>query len=211
MIRVLLAEDHRLVREALRGTLAQLSGIEVAGEAGDGQTALALTRALRPDVVVLDIGLPDISGIEVANRLRRCEPAPQVVALSAHCDKRFVTEMLCAGAMAYVTKSSAGTELERAIRAVASGQSYLCPEVANALVSELRQRSEPDASSRLARREREVLRMVAEGLRSAAIAQRLNIAVATVEVHRRNIMRKLGVNTVAELTKHAIREGLVVL
>ena len=210
-IRVLLAEDHRMVREALRDALAKVADIEVVGEAGDARAALEQAGALAPDVVVLDIGLPDLNGMEVAARLRQAGNAAKIVALSAYSDKRFVIEMLRSGATAYVTKSAAGTELVRAIRAVAAGQSYFCAEVAGALVSELRGRSLPGDAPRLGRREREVLRLIAEGARSLAIAEQLHIAVGTVEVHRRNIMRKLDLHTVAELTKYAIREGIVAL
>ena len=210
-IRVLLAEDHRMVREALRETLTNRPDIEVVGEAGNAQVALKLALELAPDVVVLDIGLPDLNGMEVAARLRQSGNPAKIVALSAYSDKRFVLEMLRSGATAYVTKSSAGTELVRAIQAVAAGQSYLCPEVAGALVSELRDGLLASDAPRLARREREVLRLIAEGLRSPEIAERLHMAVATVEVHRRNLMRKLGLHTIAELTKYAIREGIVSL
>jgi two-component system NarL family response regulator len=206
-IRVLLADDHRLVREALRDALSRHPEIQIAGEAGSGLDALEQAHRLEPDVVVLDIGLPDLNGIEVATRLRRHARPPQIVALSGYADKRFVTEMLHAGATAYVAKSAAGTELVRAIHAAAAGQSYFCPEVAGALAAEVRGRGE----RRLGRREREVLRLIAEGLRSPAIAEQLHVSVATVEAHRRNIMRKLDLHTVADLTKHAIREGIVSL
>jgi two-component system NarL family response regulator len=210
-IRVLLADDHRLLREALRDALAKEPDIAIAGEAGDGRTTLELAARLAPDVIVLDIGLPDLNGIEVAVRLLEKRPGAKIVALSAYADKRFVSEMLHAGAVAYVTKSSAGTELVRAIRAVAAGQGYLCPEVAGAVLAEVRGRRQRGAAERLGRREREVLRLIAEGARSAAIAEQLHISPATVEVHRRNIMRKLGLRTIAELTRYAIREGLISL
>jgi two-component system NarL family response regulator len=209
-IRVLLVEDHRMVREALCGVLAQLPDIEVVGEAGDAHEALEQAAALAPDVVVLDIRLPDLNGVEVAERLRDAGSRAKVVALSAFSDKRFVTAMLRSGASAYVTKSAAGTELVRAIRAVAENQGYFSPEIAATLVSEMRAPGEGEAQP-LARREREVLRLIAEGQRSPGIAEKLHVSVATVEVHRRNIMRKLGLRTVAELTKHAIREGIVSL
>jgi two-component system NarL family response regulator len=210
-IRVLLVEDHRMVREALREVLTKVPDMEVVGEAGDAHEGLELARSLAPDVVVLDIRLPDLNGIEVAARLRDSGNQAKIVALSAFSDKRFVTEMLRSGASAYVTKSAAGTELVSAIRAVACGHGYFSPEIAATLVSEVRDRATTSAGQPLARREREVLRLIAEGARSTEIATQMHITVATVEVHRRNIMRKLGIRTVAELTKHAIREGIASL
>jgi DNA-binding NarL/FixJ family response regulator len=210
-IRVLLVDDHRMVREALREVLDRVDDIEIVGEAGDARDALAQADALAPDVVVLDISLPDLNGVEVAARLKDAGNLAKIVALSAFSDKRFVTAMLRAGASAYVTKSAAGTELVRAIRAVAANQGYFSPEIAGTLLSEVRDRPLAGEPTPLARREREVLRLIAEGGRSPSIAKQLHISVATVEVHRRNIMRKLGLRTVAELTKHAIREGIVSL
>jgi two-component system NarL family response regulator len=209
--RVLLVEDHRMVREALSEVLARMPDIEVVGEAGNAHDALSQAAQLKPDVVVLDIRLPDLNGIEVAARLRDAGSGAKVVALSAFADKRFVTAMLRSGASAYVAKSAAGTELVRAIRAVAAGQGYFSPEIAATLVSEVRDQQLGGEARSLGRREREVLRLIAEGVRSPAIAERLHVSVATIEVHRRNIMRKLGLRTVAELTKHAIREGIVSL
>ncbi len=208
---VLLVEDHRMVREALSEALKKVPDIDIVGEAGDAHEALKLAAKLKPDVIVLDIRLPDVNGMEVAARLKDAGVTAKIVALSAFDDKRFVTAMVRAGASAYVTKSAAGTELVRAIRAVAAGQGYFSPEIAGALVSELRDRAVVGESIPLARREREVLRLIAEGVRSPAIAAQLHVTVGTVEVHRRNIMRKLGLRTVAELTKHAIREGIVSL
>jgi len=210
-IRVLIVEDHTMVREALCEMLKKSPDVEVVGQAGDAREAIAQAVALVPDVVVLDIRLPDVNGIEVAARLRDAGVGARIVALSAFSDKRFVTAMLRSGASAYVTKSAAGTELVRAIRAVAAGQGYFSPEIAGALVLEVRDRRQSGGAAPLGRRECEVLRLIAEGVRSPAIAEQLHVSVGTVEVHRRNIMRKLGVRTVAELTKHAIREGIVSL
>lgn len=206
-ISVILVDDHRLVREALRDTLAREQGVRVVGETGEGRQAIQWVREMRPDVVVLDIGLPDLNGIEVAARIHETGVPTRVVALSAYSDKRFVTEMLRAGAAAFVSKAAAGTELMAAIRAVACGSSYLSPDAADALVSEMREGKAGEA--RLGRREREVLRLIAQGMRSAAIAETLHISVSTVEVHRRNIMSKLGLHSVAELTRYAVREGIV--
>ncbi len=200
-----------MVREALCETLNKAPDVEIVGEAGDAREALEQAAAVMPDVVVLDIRLPDVNGIEVAARLRDMGSMAKIVALSAYADRRFVTAMLRSGASGYVTKSAAGTELLRAIRAVAIGQGYFSPDIAGALVAELRGRHKPGEPAPLARREREVLRLIAEGFRSPMIADQLHVSLATVEVHRRNIMRKLGLRTIAELTKHAIREGIVSL
>jgi two-component system NarL family response regulator len=210
-IRVLLVDDHRLVREALREALEKVADLEIVGEAGDARTALEQCRVLKPDVAVIDIGLPDLNGMELTARLKDADAQVKVVALSAYADKRFVTEMLRSGASAYVIKASAGTELVRAIQAVTAGQSYFCPEVTGAVVAEVRDSREARETPRLARREREVLRMIAQGMRSQAIGEQLHISLGTVEVHRRNIMRKLDLHTIAELTKYAIREGIASL
>jgi DNA-binding NarL/FixJ family response regulator len=210
-ISVFMVEDHQMVREALREVLTKEADIEVVGEAGNAHDGLKGVIALQPDVVVLDIRLPDLNGVEVAARLRDAGCRAKVVALSAFADKRFITAMLRSGASAYVTKSAAGTELVRAIRAVAAQQGYFSPEIAHALASEVRDGPGAGEALPLARREREVLRLIAEGVRSPAIAEQLHVSLATIEAHRRNIMRKLGLRTVAELTKHAIREGIVSL
>jgi DNA-binding NarL/FixJ family response regulator len=210
-ISVFMVEDHQMVREALRDVLTKEPDIEVVGEAGNGHDALKGVVALQPDVVVLDIRLPDLNGIEVAARLRDAGCRAKVVALSAFADKRFITAMLRSGATAYVTKSAAGTELVRAVRAVAAQQGYFSPEIAHALAFEVRNGTAAGEAVPLARREREVLRLIAEGIRSPAIAEQLHVSLATIEAHRRNIMRKLGLRTVAELTKHAIREGIISL
>lgn len=210
-ISVILVEDHQMVREALREVLIKESDIQVIGEAGDAQEALRQVGVLQPDVVVLDIRLPDLNGVEVTARLRDAGGRAKVVALSAFSDKRFVAAMLRAGAAAYVSKSAAGTELVRAIRAVAIGEQYFSPDILHASIMNVRDSFTDADRPRLARREREVLRLIAEGVRSPAIAEEMQVSVATIEVHRRNIMRKLGLRTVAELTKHAIREGIISL
>jgi two-component system NarL family response regulator len=210
-ISVFMVEDHQMVREALREVLTKEADIEVVGEAGNAHDGLKGVIVLQPDVVVLDIRLPDLNGVEVVVWFWDAGCRAKVVALSAFADKRFITAMLRSGASAYVTKSAAGTELVRAIRAVAAQQGYFSPEIAHALASEVRDGPGAGEALPLARREREVLRLIAEGVRSPAIAEQLHVSLATIEAHRRNIMRKLGLRTVAELTKHAIREGIVSL
>lgn len=211
-ISVALVDDHRMLREALHALLAEEEDIEVVGEAGSGREALALVSRLAPQVLVLDNGLPDMTGIDVARRLRAELSAVRVLVLSEHSDRRVVQEMLKAGAAGYVTKNAAGEELLRAIRAVAAGHSFLSPEVARTVLSDYAcacgggQHAPPPTC--LGARERDVLRLIADGERSTGIAARLGIAVSTVDVHRRNLMRKLDLHTVAKLTKYAVREGL---
>ncbi len=207
-VTVFMVEPYRLVREALRNALAQEPGLDVIGDACDAGAAFEPARRLGPAVVVIDIGPPDLGGIDAACRFKAASDA-KIVALSDGADRRLISEMLGIGARAYVTRSSAGTDLVRAIRAAAAGQDYLCPEMAEMIATALRCGRDGGAQPRLSHREREVLRLVAQGVRSPAISDRLCISVSTVEVHRRNMMRKLGLRTVAELTRYAVREGFV--
>jgi len=209
-IRIVLADDHKMILAALRSLLEKEIDIAVVGEAEDGIALLELVERTAPDVAVVDVGMPGMNGIEATRRLLAARPLLKVIALSAYSDKRFVLEMLEAGAKGYLIKASAGDELPRAIRAIAQGQTYLCPEVAGTIVEAARGKSsrEGRATAKLGRREREVLALLAEGNISSEIAARMHIAASTVEVHRRNIMRKLDLHSVAELTKYAIREGL---
>jgi len=208
-IRVMLVDDHKMLREALRGILERTTDIKLVAEADDGPAALMLARELAPDVVVMDIGLVGMSGIEATRRMLAENPAIKVLALSAFSDRGIVLQMLHAGARGYVVKSAGSEELLHGIRAVAQGETYLYAEAAAALVDSLRRPSlQGIRSETLGQREREVLRLVASGKTSAQIAETLHIAPGTVEVHRRNIMRKLDLHSVAELTRYAIREGL---
>ena len=209
-IRIVLADDHKMILAALRSLLEKEIDIAVVGEAGDGAALLDLVERTAPDIAVVDVGMPGMNGVEATRRLLAARPVLKVLALSAYSDKRFVLEMLKAGAKGYLIKASASDELPRAIRAIAQGQTYLCPEVAGAIVDAARDKTslEGNASAKLGQREREVLALLAEGKSSSEIAARMHIAPSTVEVHRRNIMRKLGLHSVAELTKYAIREGL---
>ena len=208
-IRLMLVDDHRMLREALRGILEKAGDIEVVAEADDGATAIELARALVPDVVVMDIGLVGMSGIEATRRMLAENAGIKVLGLSTFADRRMVLQMLQAGACGYVVKSAGSEELLRGIRAVALGETYLYAEAAAAIVDSLRKQSPPGMHSEtLGRREREVLQLLASGKTSAQIAEALHIATGTVEEHRRNIMRKLDQHNVAELTRYAIREGL---
>jgi len=201
-----------MVREALRLLLAAERDLTVVGEAGDARGALELAARAAPDVLVLDVALPDLSGPETARRLRAAGSRARLLALSPQGGERCVQAMLAAGADGYVTKTAAAEELARGIRALAAGQAFLSPEVARTVVNGY----DPAAARaapppRLGARERVVLKLITEGAHSPAIAAELGIAVATVEAHRRNIMRKLDLHSVAALTRYAIREGLTSL
>lgn len=211
-IQVLLVDDHAMFREALSMMLNAEPEVHVVGELGNATEINATVARLKPDVVVMDISMPSINGMMATRQLRAEFPAVQVVALSAFNYKKFVMEMMEAGAIAYVVKSAAGEQLLRAIKSAAQGQIFLCPEAAATLV-EASHRGAPDGATprvnkRLGRRETDVLRLLADGLTSPQIAQKMHIATSTVDVHRRNIMSKLELHTVAELTKYAIRIGL---
>jgi two-component system NarL family response regulator len=213
-VRILLADDHQMLRDGLRSILASEEGLEVVGEAGDGHTAVALARELRPDVVVMDIGMHGLNGVEATRLIKAENPRVKVLALSTYSDKRYVLSVLEAGASGYVLKASAFDELRRAIRAVSENKEYLSPDITGAVVeARVRKPTEPGASvyTVLGSREREVLQLLAEGCSSPEIARRLHISASTVETHRRNIMRKLNLHSIAELTKYAIREGLTPL
>lgn len=208
-VRVLLADDHQLFREALRVMLEKEPSIRVVAETGDGLQVLPLAQELSPDIVCMDISMPGMNGIETTRRLRAACPDIKIIGLSAFSDQRYIFEMLNAGASGYVTKAAAGEQLLQAIAAVLQDQKYLCPDSTTAIS---RAQPEPGDSAgqagKLGPRERQVLQLVAEGHTSAQIAGHLQMAPSTVEVHRRNIMRKLNLHNVADLTKFAIRIGL---
>lgn len=201
-----------MVRELVAALLAREPDFSVVGEAGNGREAIDKALKLRPDLLVLDVGLPEIDGIEVARRLKASLPGLKLLALSIYSEERFVRAMLNSGANGYLLKTSAVTELVRAIRAVMQGELYVSPEVAREAQTDEHAGSAPASSSiPIGRRERQVLALLAEGKRSHEIASQLGISIATVEAHRRNIMRKLGLHTVAELTRYAVRKGLTAL
>ena len=211
-IRVLLADDHALLRELLRRLLDAEPGIEVVGEAADGRELLRRTQELSPDVVVVDIAMPELNGVDAAARLASRHPGLRMVCLSAHTEPGYVRAMLAAGVAGYLDKSVVAEELVRAVRAVAAGQTYLCSEVAELAAASLRagggRRESAAGLLALGRREREVLQLLAEGRSTAEISERLSVAATTVETHRRNIMRKLDLHSAVELARFAIREGL---
>jgi len=212
-ITILLADDHEIIRNGLRSLIEKEGGLKVIGEAENGRTAIHLARELKPDVVVMDIGMPDLNGIEATRQITSEVPGVKVLALSMHTDKRFVTGMLKAGASGYMLKDGAFEELIHAIRLVASNRIYISPGIGSVLVDDLRHPSQDKgpALPLLTAKEREVLQLVAEGKSTKEIASQLNVSVKTAETHRQHIMEKLGIHSVAELTKYAVREGLTSL
>lgn len=208
-IAVMLADDHKILREALRSVLERETDIVVVAETGDGIETLQTAKDKLPNIVVMDIGMPGMGGIEVTRRLQAENPEIRVLALSTFFDRRIVMQMLEAGAGGYVAKSAGGDELLRGIREVAAGRTYLSPEIAAVVIDSARGNKAVDEREQLGRREREVLALLADGKTSHEIGVRLHIATSTVDVHRRNIMRKLDLHSVAELTKYAVRKGIV--
>jgi len=216
-IKVVLADDHRILREGLRTLLEKERDIKVVGEAGNGRSTVKLVRELSPDVVIMDITMPDLNGIEATRQLVEAAPGTRVLALSIHAHRRYVEDMLRAGAIGYLSKDCALGELVGAIHAVAAGKAYLSPAVASTLVEDYARRKgsprDPKLSplSTLSARQREVLQLLAEGKSTRQIASALFISTKTVDRHRQQMMAKLGVHSIAELTKYAIHEGLTSL
>ncbi|MCX7965157.1 MAG: response regulator transcription factor [Syntrophorhabdaceae bacterium] len=214
MIKLILADDHKIVRDGLKALLEKQPDIKVIAEAADGITTVKLAKKLLPDVIIMDIGMKDLNGIDATKKIMEETKGIKVIALSMHSDKRFVIEMLKAGASGYLLKDSAFEELTIAINTVMSGQPYLSPKITDVVLKEYihsMPKSEPSAFSTLTSREREVLQLIAEGKSTKEIASLLNISIKTVETHRQQIMEKLNIRSVAQLTKYAIREGLTSL
>lgn len=208
-IRIILADDHQMFLHALKAMLEKEPDIQVVGVASNGDELLALLARQPADMVCIDIGMPSMNGTEATRRLLALRPNIKVIGVSAFSDRQFVLDLLNAGARGYVTKAEAGEELLRAIHTVQQGKTYLCPDVAATVTNALLDNSPRDTSApRITARERQVLQLIAEGMTSVRIAERLHLAASTVEVHRRNIMRKLDLHSVAELTKYAIRSGI---
>jgi len=213
-IRIILADDHKITRQGLRSLLDKQPGMEVVAEAEEGRATLRLVRELSPDVVIMDVTMPDLNGIEATRQIVGEFDNVKIIALSMHSDALFVTEMLKSGASGYLLKDCAFEELARAIRTVVAGKTYLSPTISGVVVDDyLHRLSKIDFSDSevLTDREREVLQLIAEGNSTKRIALKLHISVKTVETHRRQIMNKLDIHTVAELTKYAVRKGLTSL
>jgi len=210
-VKILLADDHKITRQGLRSLLEKEPDMEVVAEAEEGRTAVRLVRELLPDVVVMDVSMPDLNGMEATRQIVAEHPNVKVIALSIHSDNLFVSEMLKSGASGYLLKDCAFEELARAIHVVVDGKTYLSPAVLGVVVDDYLHRlarTESPSSEVLTDREREVLQLIAEGKSTKQVALKLHISVKTVETHRRQIMSKLDIHTIAELTKYAIRKGL---
>ena len=212
-IRVLLADDHQLMRSGIRLMLEREADLSVVGEASDGREAVALAKSLRPDVVVMDIGMANLNGIEAAQQMTGDRPEIAVVMLSMHSDESYVLRALKAGARGYLLKDSAEADLIKAVHAVAGGKSFFSPAVSKVLlddyVRKLRRSGTEDAYDLLTPREREVLQLIAEGNSNKDIANLLNLSVYTVESHRANLMEKLNVRGLPELILYAVRKGII--
>jgi DNA-binding NarL/FixJ family response regulator len=212
-IRILLADDHNIMRRGLRLLLERQAGFEVVAEAADGREAAERAEATRPDVVVLDIAMPNMSGIEAAQRIRAVLPQAAIVILSMHSDEGYVLRALKAGAKGYLLKDSAESDLIEAIKAVSEGKAFFSPEISKILVEDyvrdMRKRGAEDSYELLTAREREILHLLAEGKSNKDIATLLDLSLYTVETHRRNLQDKLNLHSLAELILYAVRKGVI--
>lgn len=207
-IRILLADDHAVVRQGFKMILSAQEDMEIVGEAGNGREAVELAEKLRPDIVVMDVAMPELNGIEATRRLAGSTPHTRVVALSMHKDSVYVREILRAGARGYLLKDSGASDLVSAVRAVAGGEGYISPAVSNAVLDDYRKHV-TNPIDLLTSREREVLQMLAEGKTNKEIATVLNLSVYTVDAHRGRIMEKLNLHSINELVRFAVRNGLI--
>ncbi len=208
MIRILLADDHALVRQGFRMILAAQPDMEIVGEAGNGREAVELAEKLQPDIVIMDVTMPELNGIEATRRITTAAPRARVLALSMHKDSVYVREILRSGARGYLLKDSGDADLIGAVRSVAKGEGYLSPAVSDAVLTDYR-RHVTDPLDLLTSREREVLQMIAEGKTNKEIATTLNLSVYTVEAHRGRVMEKLNLHSTGELVRFALRSGLI--
>ena len=212
-IKIVVADDHKIMRDGLRSMLDKEAGIEVVGEASNGRAAVSLARKLKPQVVIMDITMPELNGVDAARQILDEMPGTKIIALSMHSDRRFVMEMFKAGVAGYLLKDCAFDELSRAIKSVINKQIYVSPAIAGTVIEDYVGHISEDyiSSDELTTREREVLQLIAEGMTTKQISSHLNVSIKTVETHRRKIMKKLNIHSIAELTKAAIRQGLTSL
>ena len=210
-VKILLADDHRIVRDGLRSLIEKQSGLKVVGEAADGRAAVKLCAELQPDLVVLDLTMPGLTGLAAARQILAAQPRVKVLVLSMHADRRFVAETLGVGVSGYLLKDNAFEELSKAISTVMAGQVFLSPQIAGLVAQDYKQKlasGDTEIVPLLSEREREVLQLFAEGQSTKEIAAQLNLSVKTVETHRAQILSKLKLDGIAALTKYAVREGL---
>jgi DNA-binding NarL/FixJ family response regulator len=212
--RVLLAEDHTIVRKGLRSLLDKETGIKVVGEAEDGREAIAKAEELHPDVVVMDIAMPGLNGLEATRQIKKRFPDMKIIILTMHTNEEYVLQTLKAGASGYLVKKAAPAELISAINAINKGNSFLSPSISRMVIDEYIRRSKKisegeEGFEQLTVREREVLQLIAEGRKTREIAELLYISIKTVETHRAHIMNKLDIHSTAELTRYAIRKGII--
>ena len=213
-IKIMVVDEHKILREGLSSLINKQTNMETIGEATDGREAIETVNKLSPDLVLMDVTMPNLNGIEATRKIKSKNPDIEIIALSLHSDRRYVLGMLDAGASGYLLKECAFDELVRAINTVMSGKKYLSPEISDILVDEYVNKDAPDKAiiySKLTSRERETLQQIAEGKSTKDIAKDLSISIKTVETHRQHIKKKLKATSIAELTKIAIREGLTSL
>lgn len=210
-VKILIADDHKIMRDGLRNMLDKEPGMEVVAEAKNGREAVRLAEQLRPDILIMDISMDDLNGIDATRALMAKGLKTRIVALSMHADKRFVAGMFEAGAMAYLLKDCSYDELLQALRQVMAGRTYLCSMISGVVIRDYIQRMRKNETSVLSPREKEILQLMAEGSTTKRIADQLQVSVKTVETHRQHIMDKLNIYSIAELTKYAIKEGITSL
>jgi two-component system response regulator NreC len=210
---VMIADDHGIVRTGLRLLFEKMPGIEVAGEATDGRQAVAMAKQLRPDVVIMDVGMPMLNGLEATAQIVKDNPLANVIMLSMHADESYVLKALDAGAKGYLLKDKADDDIEQAVRAVREGKPYFSPAITQTLLEDyvqvMRERSIRDSYELLTEREREVLQLLAEGNSNKEAAALLSLSPYTVETHRTNLMQKLGLHNTAEIVLYAVRKGII--
>ena len=213
-IKVLLTDDHTIVRKGLCSILEGEAGIEVIGEAEDGREAIKLAKKLHPDIVVMDIAMSGLNGLEATRQIRNLYPEMKILILTMHANEEYILQALKSGASGYLVKKAAPSELVSAIKAVHQGNSFLSPSISRTVIDEYIRRADEisegdDAFEKLTARETEVLQLIAEGRKTSEIAELLYISIKTVETHRTHIMNKLGIHSTAELTQYAIRKGII--